>query len=606
MRKLAANVQVVTRKELEDAGVRSVEQALSYYVPGNGNVQPGAFSSLGLRGVRSGMSASGVLGDRVLLLIDGLRASTGNPSAVPFALVERMEIVRGPSSVLYGGSAMGGVVNIITRKGRGDMHGEVGASYGRFDHAAGYAGIHGSLSDRWGMALSAGSSRRGDYRAGGGYGYENSHTADSDVGATLTYAEGSAALHMTALHRSVYDTGSPGEVASPTPDDRTGRHYSRFSAQLEYDGDSGCKVHAAVYGDRNRYRTAWGGAWSGDSCYGTDTVGTRLTSSFALGDAGRIALGAEYANMRDKAYGSSVSQPDMRTQVMSIFTEYRWEGESFSSFSGLRYDRYDGSLKSNHGMKTVHGSKDYDHVSWSTGSVWWLTDWLGLKLSAGTAFVAPTAVNLVGDYQSWGVRYRGNPDLDAETSLTAEGGFEIEVNGFRAEVAYFQSWNKDRISVVDASGSFGVKTWRNVDSVRLNGFDISLAWRGDLGGVKLVPYLNSEIFTKAVNGDGSAVTYLPHHSTVTGVGLGWKKLWLDVNARFTGTQKQSAFDYGTYESRIVDMDAYTVLNARMTVHATDSLDLYVGVNNITDRYYTVTLGYPLPGRAVYGGFTYKF
>jgi outer membrane receptor protein involved in Fe transport len=70
-----------------------------------------------------------------------------------------------------------------------------------------------------------------------------------------------------------------------------------------------------------------------------------------------------------------------------------------------------------------------------------------------------------------------------------------------------------------------------------------------------------------------------------------------VNARFTGTQLQGGPD---------KEDDYTVLNARLTLHATDSLDLYVGVNNLSDRYYAVTMGYPLPGRAVYGGFTYKF
>jgi len=236
--------------------------------------------------------------------------------------------------------------------------------------------------------------------------------------------------------------------------------------------------------------------------------------------------------------------------------------------------------------------------------VYWLTDWLGLKASTGTSFVAPTAVNLAGNYSintAWGpYSYVGNPDLEAETCLTAQGGLEMQYGGFHAEVMYFQSWYKDRITSVDLGGySY---SWRNISSQRLNGFDLELAWRGDVAGVTVAPYLNSEIFTKMENGDGSYVGILPHHSTVAGLGLGWKKLWLDVNARFTGTQKQNDFETG----QVASMDAYTVVNARLTLHATDSLDLYVGVNNLTDRYYAVTIGYPLPGRAVYGGFTYKF
>ena len=57
-KKLPASVQVISRKELERAGVRSVEEALTHFVPGNSNSQPGAFSNVGLRGFRSGASAS--------------------------------------------------------------------------------------------------------------------------------------------------------------------------------------------------------------------------------------------------------------------------------------------------------------------------------------------------------------------------------------------------------------------------------------------------------------------------------------------------------------------------------------------------------------------
>ena len=282
------------------------------------------------------------------------------------------------------------------------------------------------------------------------------------------------------------------------------------------------------------------------------------------------------------------------TNVIGLFGEYRFETEDFTLFSGLRYDRYEGKLKGNKGVVQESASKDFDNLSWSAGAVYWLTEWLGLKAGAGTAFVAPTAVNMAGDYHgAWG-HYVGNPDLEAETSLTMEGGFELDWCGFHAEVMYFQSWYDDRIS---ADYSQYPYTWKNVASQRLNGFDIELAWKGELGGFEVSPYLNSEIFTKMENGDGSKVTFLPHHSTVAGLGLGWGKVRLDLNARFTGTQRQSAPE---------KEDAYTVVNAKLTLHATDSLDLYMGVNNLTDRYYAVTVGYPLPGRAVYGGFTYRF
>ncbi|MBQ9104649.1 MAG: TonB-dependent receptor, partial [Mailhella sp.] len=501
-KKLPASVQVVTRKEMDSAGIHSVQDALSYYVPGSGDSQPGAYGNVGLRGFRSGASVSSVLGDWVVLLIDGLRASSGNPGIIPFAIVDRIEIVRGPASVMYGGSAMGGVINVITRKGHGDMRGEVGASYGRFDDISGHAGLHGALSGKWGMALGVESSKRGDYKSGGGKSYENTHSADADVGATLTYTNEGTSLHMVGVHRSVYDTGSPGGAGWFTLGDRIGLQYSRLSGQLTRETEAGHKFSAAVYGDRNIYKIFDGTYGSGESRYTTYTAGTRLTAGFSLGDWGRFSAGVDYANMREKMGGDSIGQPDSRNDLLGLFAEYRWEGEKLSLISGLRYDSYNGKLRSNSGVSQEHTSKDYDHLSWELGAVYWLTDWLGLKASTGTSFVAPTAVNLAGNYAgSWG-HYVGNPNLDAETCLTAQGGLEMQYGGFRAEVMYFQSWYKDRIA---ASYDTYPYTWKNVASQRLNGFDLEFAWRGDMGGVTVAPYLNSEIFTKIENGDGSYV-----------------------------------------------------------------------------------------------------
>lgn len=597
-KQLPAFVQVITGKEMQETGIHSLEEALTYYVPGSGNNAPGALASVGMRGFRSGADASSVLGDRVLLLIDGLRASSGNPNIIPFALVERIEIVRGPSSVLYGGSAMGGVVNVITRRGQGDMHGELDASYGRFDTAQGRLSLAGSLSEKWGMALSLGSGKSGNYKSGDGEKYPNTHSANSDMGGTFTYSNENTTVHTVALHRSLYDLGSPGDrLAYPTPKDRLGMHYTRFSSQLEQKTDAGHIFNLAVYGDDNRYKiidNTYGGK---DSVYKTLTLGARAIGGFSLGSFGRFSLGVDYANIRDTASGTTVYQPDMRTDAAGLFAEYRYEGKRFSSFSGVRYDAYNGKVRSNAAIAAEHRSKNFEHVSWNTGAVYWLTDWLGLKANVGTAFVAPTAKNLVGRYYSGWSSYVGNPDLEAETSLTAEGGLEVEYEDFRAEVMYFQTWYKDRIAA-SALVPYTTYTWKNIDSQRLDGVDFSLSWRKKYAGVTISPYAHSELFTKRRNGDGSTVTNVPHHSTVAGLGLGYGKVWLDVNARFTGTQKD--------EFSQTNMGDYTVVNAKLTVHATDALDVYCGVNNLTDRLYAVTYGYPLPGRAVYGGFTYKF
>ncbi len=603
VRSLPACVQVVTRTELENAGVRSVEEALERFVPGSARSQPGAWANMALRGMNSHLSASSVLGDRVTLLIDGMRATTGNPAAVPFALVDHIEIVRGPSSVLYGSSAMGGVVNVITKRGTGDFHGEAGASWGRFDTAKAHALVSGALNGKWGMALGGSWGKSHDYETGGGWRFRNTGSSSADAGATATYRADGTQLHLTGIHRSVYDTGSPGSVSYLTPSDRVALHYSRLSAQLQRRTDGGHSFDASVWGEQNRYKFCDNGMWTpGVSRFTTDAFGTRLVGGYSLGSLGKVSLGLDYLHAREHAHGTSVNQPDAINDLVGVFAEHRWSLGDLSVLSGVRYDNYHGALRSNSGISMRHESKNYGHVSWSTGATYWVSSWLGLKGSVGTAFVAPTAVNLAGDYVAYGsYHYVGNPDLRAETSLTGQGGVEIDWNGLHAEIMYFQTRYKDRIATAfDVPRS--AYTWVNVPSQRLGGLDIALAWKGTFGDVTLAPYANGEFFTKRHEPDDSTVSYVPHYSATAGLGVGWKKLWLDVNARFTGTQWQT----NPYTYALEKRGRFTVVNAKLTVRATDRLDVYCGVNNLTDRDYAFTWGYPMPGRAVYCGFTARF
>ncbi|MBR4423390.1 MAG: TonB-dependent receptor, partial [Mailhella sp.] len=427
--------------------------------------------------------------------------------------------------------------------------------------------------------------------------------SSADAGVTATYRNEGTRLHMTGVHRSLYDTGSPGSVTYLTPHDRVALHYSRLSAQLQTRSDAGHSFDAGLWGEENRYKYVDNGIWTpGTSRFTTDAVGTRLVGGYALGKAGRLSLGLDYLHSREKAHGTSVNQPDSINDIAGIFAEHRWEGSRLSVISGLRYDDYHGSLRSNKGIDMPRSSKSYGHVSWSTGATFWLTEWLGVKGSLGTAFVAPTAVNLAGDYVAYGwYHYLGNPDLRAETSLTGQGGLEFDWNGLHAEIMYFQTRYKDRINTMFDTVR-NAYTWTNVPSQRLGGFDITAEWKGDLGGVTFAPYGHAEIFTKRHNPDNSTVSYVPHYSAVAGMGLGWKKLWLDVNARFTGTQWQT----NPYTYALNKMGGFAVVNAKLTVHATDKLDLYCGVNNLTNREYAFTWGYPMPGRSVFGGFSVRF
>ncbi|MFO7717289.1 MAG: TonB-dependent receptor plug domain-containing protein, partial [Desulfohalobium sp.] len=109
--------QVVDHEAIERSGARDLEGLLKRHTAANFKSQPGGFASFGVRGFDSYKSNGAGLDSGVLVLVDGVRIATGNMSLIPLDLVQRVEVVHGPGSALYGGSAMGGVVNVITKTG---------------------------------------------------------------------------------------------------------------------------------------------------------------------------------------------------------------------------------------------------------------------------------------------------------------------------------------------------------------------------------------------------------------------------------------------------------------------------------------------------------
>ena len=73
----------------------------------------------------------------MLILVDGHRIGTGNAAKINVDRIERVEITKGPASALYGSAAMGGVINLITKKGQGDFKTTVGGDYGSFNYYKG-------------------------------------------------------------------------------------------------------------------------------------------------------------------------------------------------------------------------------------------------------------------------------------------------------------------------------------------------------------------------------------------------------------------------------------------------------------------------------------
>ena len=628
LQNIPANVQVITQREIVRTGASSISQLLERTTAVHVLVQPGNYNSVYLRGFNSGKSSSNTFADQILMLIDGNRAGTGNINNIPLAGVERVEIVRGPASMLYGGSAVGGVINIITKKGKGDVKGQVGAEVGSFDRYAITSGVSGGLAnDTFGFAVSAQTESSGDYRDGKGHRYKNSSFNKSGGAATLSWRpHENTSISGVFSMQEVYDTGSPGDIYFSTPNSKTSNSWIYGSLALDTRLDNDVSIKASLYGNQRVYEDDNREAWPYFSRFTGNSLGARTIVGLPLPklgtfDFGRLAVGAEYINHKQKLGGNSISEPDAETDVYSVFAEHKISPlESLTIQYGLRYDQYDSQTKTTNSLNVEGGTQQFSQVTWNIGATWWMTDWLGLRSSVGTAYVPPTSMQLVGKYSTnWGTTYFGNSDLEAEKSLTWDIGLDFEKYGLSGTVGYFHTHYKDRIvteTIADYGWGITDEKYINQGSQDISGLEATLRYTGTfaLGNrtLTVAPYTNWEVlFERRNNGDDvktRTITDMPRHTGLAGLGLGLNNIgfinsvWLDVNAQFIGDHY--GYDFADYSYK--NFSSVSLYNARLTVEPVKDLSLYLDVRNIGDEYYGYKPEFPMPGRSVTFGVNYEF
>ena len=139
-KEITSNITVIDEEEIKNSSAANLGDLLIQKGIGHSHKYPGGLTPVGIRGLRSetlGVDLEGY----VIILLDGHRIATGNASKIMTKNIERVEIIRGPASVQYGSAAIGGIVNVITRQGKGKptffAEGMLG-SYGYVEKSAGF------------------------------------------------------------------------------------------------------------------------------------------------------------------------------------------------------------------------------------------------------------------------------------------------------------------------------------------------------------------------------------------------------------------------------------------------------------------------------------
>jgi vitamin B12 transporter len=543
---------------------------------------------------------------------------------IPLAGVERVEILRGPAAVLYGSSSVGGIVNIITKKGRGKPTGAIEAAYGSNDFRSFSAGVSlGVDDDRFGFAVAGKQQGANDYNVGGAGLHRYKNTAYQKAGGVVTAAfrpVEHSEINAVGIYNTAYDTGSPGYLPNNlSPNDSVKNRYSYGSLSYASPTDKSIRIKLDLYTNENKYESIGRGEppfgnWN--TTITGQTIGAKAILGLTLPKVeetslGNLAFGTEYLSSRFWQNGD-IGEPESQADVLAFFGEYVVDIGPVTLRAGIRYDHYTMDVDSNEWLNSQARSRDFEQLTWSLGGIWHIMDWLGLRASIGTAYVPPTLMQLVGNYNAYEARWHGNDKLDAQKSLTWDTGFEFEKFGFNSSIGYFHTEFEDRIITV-FSDNWADAYYVNQGKQYIAGLEFKLRYDGSFDFIgaplNISPYFNMEYLTERSNsgtrlGSDTAtrIRNLPEYTGSAGVNFAWRIFALDLNMEFVG--RQFAEDRAT--SELKTFDGFNIFNARFTVEPVEKLFVYAGVNNMEDKRYGYLPEYPMPGRTFYGGVRFEF
>lgn len=537
-----ASMTVINREELDKREYKDITDVLRN-APGVVISGSGAAQTVSIRGMSSNYT---------LFLVNGKRqfSKDVNPNGddygfeknilPPIASIERIEIIRGPASTLYGTDAMGGVINIITKKvsdvwsGSVDLGGFIQDSGRSADIKQGTAVISGPiLSDRLGMQLTANKLKRDEDRYVGGF----TAIDRESVGAKLNYVlNDQHDLELDTNFIKQKASSTVGKTIVPTGIDSSTRSY-RSVYSLTHNGQYSDRLNSTSYvqyeDSKNPDR-----ANNKLGTKGIDLETWILNSQWNLNlEDHTLSVGANYKDesLNDKATNSNPNIPYFSTLT-------RWSAAAFAEDTWHMTDKFDLTG----GVRYDHDENYGGHVSPRLYGVYRFMDGLNLKGGISTGYKQPDIrAATPGFYAVTGGSgsptptgrgiIRANPDLKPEESISTELGLNWEHDYFTASLTGYITQFKDKITEVrtcetDTNGSTAnrnkVSAWKcnegatkfyfisdriNVDEAELKGLEATFTTKltDDVGLNANYTYTNTKI--KSGQFKGQSLNEMPKH-----------------------------------------------------------------------------------------------
>ena len=566
------SLSVITKEEIMNSPDRTIpeviQRAAGVLITNNGPI--GSLTSANIRGSEAG---------QVLIMIDGRRINDAQNaqfdlSNLPLTKdeIERIEVLRGGASALYGADAMGGVINIITKAPTQEPYARVSSSFGRFGTQE-Y-----SLSHRWkpgslGYGLFASRGRSDGYRPNSDY--------DSWVlGGELYYDLPWKGELKVSARNTQKEIGVPGTITFSDPDDRQKDNLTQVD--LNYRDKIGSTVTLNFRGWQNISRQTYDPGTQGPNfgpsfLHKNYATGGDLQVNSAIGNAHLLTGGLEAIEDRVNSTATGVHQATRGALYLQDEIEV---ARPLTATLGLRYDYH---------------STYQDQINPRAGLLLRLPGEFRIRASVARSYRAPTFNDL---YWPANAFVAGNPNLQPEKAWSYELGGEkkfgdlavFKVAGFYRDVTDLIRW---------APGTDFVWRPTNVQTAHIWGGETELIfypWKG------LAIPLNYSYLDPRDESTGEPITNKPKHIINAGV---------DYVTPFglKSSLKGRYVQYYVNNTSTLNRD-YFVLDARLgyefKIYQSFKGEGFISLTNILNRDYQINEGFPMPPQSLNGGVSIAF